>query len=411
MTRRTWFWILPVLVVLFAFAAFDAGMRLLVGPSPHVYGTFRGVDLPPFRVAASGAPPRANLDAPADRVVVGGVAITAGDLLGYVRDDAEIGYVSEESRRSKNGWWQTNEIGARSRVPTPKAVSPGRKRVAIFGGSNAEGSRLPQEETWSARLQELRPDLDVVNFGVDEYAMGQSLLLDRRMRGRIDYDVSLYVFVPYQDPWKEVNVIRYLEERWSSSVPEPRFVLEGSGLRLIPPFYPRGATVYERDYPVPSPELRAHLRTFDRFYVPDLYEPSLASHFMLWKLIVARRERFTQKLTRRAIGTDVDGEGFEVSRRILQAASDEAAASGRRFVVAVLPVERDLAVQPKLEKARVRWNHIVTSIRERGLETIDLAPALSEVPAAERDAGYDGTHYGPKMSRAIAQAIADALGR
>jgi hypothetical protein len=217
------------------------------------------------------------------------------------------------------------------------------------------------------------------------------------------------VWVPYHDPWRDVNVIRYLGERWGSSSPMPRFVLDGEGIRLVPPLYPRGTTVYERDYPEASPELRAHLRAYDRFYVPALYEPALATRLMFWKLIVARRERHTQKLTRRAIGTDVGGEAFELSRRILLTARDEGRTAGRRVVVVVLPVERDLEVLDRLDKARVRWRAIVDSLQARGLEVLDLAPALSVLPPEERDSGIDGTHYGPKMSRAIARASAEGV--
>jgi lysophospholipase L1-like esterase len=280
-------------------------------------------------------------------------------------------------------------------------------RIAAFGDSFAAGTRLPHDETWAAQLQVLRPDLDVVNFGVDGYGLGQSLLLDRRMRGRLDYEVSLYMFVPYHDPWRDANVIRYLGERWNSFTPMPRFVLEGDGIRLVPPFYSRGSEVYERDYPEASPELRAHLRAYDRFYVPALYEPApFLSKFVLWKLIVARREQFTQKLTRREIGTDVDGEGFELSRRILKAAQVEGAAGGRRLLVVVLPVERDLENLAKLEKARNRWSRIVESLRAEGLETLDLAPALLAAPPGEIDQGRDGSHYGPKASAVIAKALA-----
>jgi hypothetical protein len=92
----------------------------------------------------------------------------------------------------------------------------GSRRVAVFGDSFAAGTRVPQESTWTGSSKRNRPGLEVVNFGVDGYGMGQALLLDRRMRDRIDYGVALYVFVPWHDPWRDVNVVRYLGEGWNS---------------------------------------------------------------------------------------------------------------------------------------------------------------------------------------------------
>jgi hypothetical protein len=405
-----WLVLLTVLAVVVPIALFEAGIRVFIAPSPRSYGTFRGVELPPLAIIPFAHPVSRNEEAPFEHLAVDGHPITRGDLFGYLKEDPDLGYVWEPNRRSKNGWWQSNELGARSRTPTPAAIPAGRTRVVVFGDSFAAGTRLPQEETWPAQLAAARPDLDVVNLGVDGYGLGQALLLDRRMRGRIDYDVALYLFVPWHDPWRDVNVIRYLGEGWGSYTPMPRFVLDGPGLRLIPPFYPRGSMVYERDYPTASPELRAHLRAYDRFYVPFLYEPPpVLSRFVIWKLLAARRGEEERRRIRFAIGTELDGEAFEVSRRILKVAGDEAAASGRRMIVAVLPVAADLGQLAESEDARDRWRRIVTGIGSRDVETVDLAEALAAAGPGELDEGRDGTHYGPKASAVIARALAGRI--
>jgi hypothetical protein len=408
--HRKWLIILPFVATLLPLAMFEAGVRLFIEPSPYSYGKFRGAELPPLKLIPFPRAVRPDLEAPFQDLVVGGEKITRGDLFGYRREDPDIGYVNEENRRSKNGWWQSNEIGARSRTPTPRAVPVGLRRVVVFGDSFAAGTRLPQDAMWTAQLQGIRPDLDIVNLGIDGYGLGQALLLDRRMRGRIDYDVALYLFVPWHDPWHDVNVMRYLGEGWSSFTPMPRFVLDGEGLRLVPPFYPRGTMVYERDHPEASPELSAHLHTFDRFYIPYLYEPPpVVSRFVLWKLIAAKRGENARRRIREEIGRNVDGEAYELSRRILKTAHDEGAAAGHRVVVAVLPVQANLAQIGKSVEAREHWRRIVSGIRAQGIETIDLADALAAAPPEDLDAGYDGTHYGPRASAVIAGAIAAAL--
>ena len=59
----------------------------------------------------------------------------------------------------------------------------------MFGDSFAAGTRLPHEQTWTSQLQALRPDLEVVNFGVDGYGgvVQLPLALDRVLAGESPY--------------------------------------------------------------------------------------------------------------------------------------------------------------------------------------------------------------------------------
>lgn len=407
---RFWLFLLPVVAVVVPVAAFEIGLRFFVQPSPYSSGRLHGRELPPLKVVPFDHSMRPDAAQPIEGLVVDAKRITRGDLFGFLKEDPEIGYVWEPARRSANGWWESNALGARSRTATPRTVPGGLRRVAVFGDSFAAGTRVPQELTWPARLQALRPDLDVVNFGVDGYGMGQSLLLDRRMRAKIDYGIALYLFVPWHDPWRDVNVIRYLGEGWGSYTPMPRLVPDGEGLKLVPPYYARGTEVYDDDYLRLSPGLRDHLRAYDRFYIPSLYEATpVLSHLMLWNLIAARRGEDERRRVREEMGGRLDREAFEVTRRILKVARHEATESGRRVVVAVLPVQSDLAQLAKDPAARERWKGIVEGIRALGAQTIDLAPALSQATPDRIDEGYDGTHYGPNASEVIAEALAREL--
>jgi hypothetical protein len=409
MSKRVWVVALPVLAVALPLAAFEVGMRFVVKPSTRSAGLYRGIELPPVPVVPYRFV-RPDPGTPVPGAVVDGHPLTRGDLFGSLREDPEIGYALTPAFRSRYGWWESNELGARSRTPTSKAVPEGRRRVAVFGDSFAAGTRVPQESTWTVQLEAKRPGLEVVNFGVDGYGMGQALLLDRRMRDRIDYGVALYVFVPWHDPWRDVNVVRYLGEGWNSFTPMPRFVLDGAGIRLVPPLYPNGTAVYEKDFPAISPGMRDHLRAYDRFYVRSLHEPPpVISHLMLWKLVAGNRGANRRAEIREEIGRDVGGEAFEVCRRILKSADDEARARGAKVLVAVLPVQADLEQLAKDPGARDRWQHIVRSIHVRGIDTVDLAPSLLAAPAADIDFGADGTHYGPKVGAVVAQTLAPYL--
>jgi hypothetical protein len=60
----------------------------------------------------------------------------------------------------------------------------GKPEVVLVGCSFTMGAAVSDEETWGWRLQELRPDLEVVNRGLGGYGTFQSLLLLEQLLGR-----------------------------------------------------------------------------------------------------------------------------------------------------------------------------------------------------------------------------------
>ena len=173
---------IPLLVVLgsalAALLLFEVGARLAVRPSQVAWGTLGRRELPPLPLVPQASSPDVDPDLPAG-------SLTQGDLYGIFQEDPEIGYTWAPSRVSRHGWWRANALGARADVETLPSVPAGKHRLLVFGDSFAAGTRLRGVDTWAARLAGARPDLDVVNFGVDGYGMGQSYLLFRRVRERV----------------------------------------------------------------------------------------------------------------------------------------------------------------------------------------------------------------------------------
>src|SRR5262245_48549631 len=130
----------------------ELATHLLVEASPTSYGTFMGLDLPPIRLLRGSTPELLDPSTPIQGATAG-TNLTRGDLWGHFRLDPQLGYTYQESVTSRNGWWQSNNFGARSRTNVERHLSPGRTRVLIFGESFAQGSRLPQEEAWPTIMQ------------------------------------------------------------------------------------------------------------------------------------------------------------------------------------------------------------------------------------------------------------------
>jgi hypothetical protein len=405
--KRRWLLaLLPVAATCAACLAFEFVARPFLRPSPTAGASLVGRDLPPYRVVAGAMqtfdPQKIWMDGPNPENV------TVGDLWGILREDPVLGYVPLENARSRLGWWQSNNLGARSTRVTSRRVRPGRKRLLIFGESYGQASRVHQENAWFERLQLARPELELVNLCVDGYGMGQAYRRYELIRDQVDFDGVVFVFVPESDLWRDINTIRNLAEGWDAYTIMPRYVLEGSELRYIPGPYAIGSEIYRHDVPQLSDHVREHLRRYDRFYEPLLFEDvpildRLVSYRLLARWVGERRRRrtYTEAASR------VDSEAMNVTRRIFQEMHQDLQRRGKEFELVLLPEPQVLAPVRAGDLRRAsQWRSRLERLQADGLPVVDLLPALRALPEPTLDVGYDGTHYGPRVNEALAEILA-----
>src|SRR5262245_22958067 len=89
---------------LVALVGVELTARAIVKQSDRSAGVLLGRQLPPLRIVPA-HPTRGLRESPYAEMVIDGKRITIGDLWGYHRDDALLGYTVEENTRSVNGWW------------------------------------------------------------------------------------------------------------------------------------------------------------------------------------------------------------------------------------------------------------------------------------------------------------------
>jgi hypothetical protein len=88
---------------------------------------------------------------------------------------------------------------------------------------------------------------------------------------------------------------------------------------------------------------------------------------------------------------------------------NEVVNDGNDFILVFLPTRTDLKKLKRNYFYRRIWQSMVSSICEGDFICIDLSDELRKLPVEELDAGYDGTHYGPKTNRLIAEKIGQQL--
>jgi hypothetical protein len=391
---------------LLAATVFEIGLRLLVSPSEISYGRLGGGELPPLRVIREDAFLEVDRNRWHDQMVIQGQKITRGDLWGILREHETIGYVPLENATSVNGWWQSNDLGARARRNFAETPATGVRRVLVFGDSFAQGSRLPQEETWTTALDSLSGGSEVVNFGVDGYGMTQSFLRYREVRDRLDYDVALVMFVPSADLVRDINTHRALIG-WQASIVLPRFLVEKGRLELVPSLYANLEEVRRNNPHEASAELRRHLRAYDRLYLPAKHESlPIVGNLVLYKLVarayyVNQEEKLVGALMRS------DSEAMQVTRAIFDAMAREVTAEGKRFCLVLLPTDHDVRRYETTTRYRDLWDTMAATMCPDGAGCMDLMPRLRNAP--ELDRGYDGSHYGPLASEFIAEVVWQGL--
>jgi hypothetical protein len=389
MSRQAILNTLTVLItVLVCFVALELGLRWLIKPSPHSYGRLLGVDLPPLRLAMNEPPSQTSLDE-GYGLVVDGRKITYGDLWGYYRPDPVLGYAPQESIVSANGWWHNNELGARSSRPISPDVPPGHKRVLIFGESFAAGSRVPQEDAWPDVMDQSDNGLEVINFAVDGYGMGQSFLRFQTLQSRLNFDAVVLMFVPSDDLWRDINTVRaFADPQWHGP-PMPRFIIQDDRLELI----------HYRESIASEQSLWKHAALYDDFYCV----PWDSSWWIVGKVAVTAYCNLKAQRMLLHIKSPASA-AMNLSRKIFAAMEAEVAASGALFLLVILPTDKDLAQIEAGRRAGAKWTRVASSACGAVARCLDLSTGLLKV-AGRLDQGYDGTHYGPEANRIIAQLI------
>jgi hypothetical protein len=106
---------------------------------------------------------------------------------------------------------------------------------------------------------------------------------------------------------------------------------------------------------------------------------------------------------------DPGAEAVRVSEAIFGRMEADVRARGRRFVLAVLPADRDLLRYRDDPEFRRLWAQRAEAVCGRLAECVDLMPAMHDAPADSIDFGYSGNHWGPRASRLIARLLAGRL--
>lgn len=368
-------------------------------------GIVFGKEIPPIRIVPTdlttiNTSKSKHLE-PFNDINLDGVKVTRGDLFGVMQEDSKIGYAPLENFESANGWWKSNNLGARRDVATEYKPDPGKLRTLLFGDSYTQGSRIRQGDSFAAVLEKLSPNTEYLNFGVDGYSTAQAYLRFKALKNSVLFDNIVLITVPTADLWRDISVSRYFGDRWVSYKFQPRFYLQGGELLLAKsPFSDLASQLKDGPGFFVS---RAHLQRYDAFYFGE-YEPSpLTDIFVTSRIAKAALASFKRKRLHRNI-KDPASEAVQVTRAIIAAMKRDVVESGANFFVVVLPTFADILRHRSEAQFRREWGAMRGALCE-SVSCIYLMEDMDRFNIEEFDFGVDGSHYGTNANRLIAESL------
>jgi hypothetical protein len=260
-----------------------------------------------------------------------------------------------------------NSLGFRNREVEPEKA-PGTTRILTLGDSMAYGIGVENDETFSARMEQLDPRIEVINAGASGYHPGQQLLLLEEQGLALAPDLVLIAYF-----WNDL-VDAYRDQY-------TRFTVDNGSLQLHAPSPPT------REHPAFS-AARERRKRAERDY-KRLRGRSYLYRFVSDRLKILRpmlREELGTLEDRNVYVTPAELEpAWELSFALVLEIANVARAAGAQPVLVVLPdqvqVEPDVDVVGIDDSLLTVQERLLPFAREHGIPAIDLKPDLREIRA------------------------------
>lgn len=341
------------------------------------------------------------------------VAIEAGRVRPHqTMLDAELGWVPDPHRKHPD--YHYDWSGARVGVaPLARERRAGVRRVVAVGCSFTHGDEVAGEQTWAARVDAAREDMELVNLGCGGYGLDQALLRLRRDGLVLEPDEVWFGWLP-------AATLRV------TTVFPPLLVHEARTILFKPRFHldERGGLV---EVPNPAPSLAATLAALasqEAFLdavgegdlrlvrTPSAYAPR-GSHW-LHHSFIARTLLTYRDQRRRPVWdwlADPESEVYRLYRALVLALRGEAEAAGARFRMWVLPAVSHPHRSRQLTGG-LYWSALAADLSRAGVEIHDMSPVLEAAgghanPALWRPAG----HYSAQANALVAGEMLGVLER
>jgi hypothetical protein len=257
--------------------------------------------------------------------------------------------------RGTKGWQTTTEV--------PK----GKIRVSVYGDSFTHGDEVQLYETWADQLQQMRPKLEVLNFGVPAYGTDQAFLRFRRDGRKLKANAHILAIWP-EDIARNVNVIRFfLNPRGNLGTSKPRFVMESGELKLLnSPVLSKQAFLDVVLNKKVSPVVN-----LDYWYREDEQRFPYYYRLQCLRAVLSTYNTYQRREIRNRLYFDKSGEALTVTVAIAKAFNKEVRTLGAKPYVAIIPMREFL------DSHATGKFPLVELLRAQSIPVLDFGPAIA----------------------------------
>ncbi|HUR27638.1 MAG TPA: hypothetical protein VM509_05580, partial [Planctomycetota bacterium] len=259
------------------------------------------------------------------------------------------------------------------------------------------GDEVENQDTWQRRLEEGRPDLEVLNLGVPGYGTDQALLRWRRDGSRFQSQFVILGIWP-ENMCRNLGCFRYYLVPTESFASKPRMLLEDGALRVINSPVAEGdeltATLAEPE----SHPLLAH----DFWYRAEETQPKAFQAVRVFRVAESMLSALGRKRERMRLYTGANPAGIDITVAIARQFSADVRAAGATPLVLIIPMRDLLGMHTAVPPFP-----LVRRLREQGLDVIDLGPRIA---AAVKERGAAALyarsgHHSIEGNRVLAAAL------
>jgi hypothetical protein len=318
--------------------------------------------------------------------------------------------IGPNSRTVENGTpYESNDIGVRADRSYAPVPAPGVTRIGVFGPSFAHADDVALEDSWPYLIEQSRPDLEVMNWGVGGYGTDQAFL--RYSESGVAYEPHVVIIVYEEDNLRR-NVNRYrpfVHAQTGLPLTKPIFIPQGDGLMLLENPFRSLAELRETASGNPRRFLDAACPN-DYFCVRERYQPSRLDWLMSYRLLrtVAFEIQYRDRLPYLTTWQDsyADPYPVEITLRLLKMFAQTARQHGSTPVVATfayrVTLEEYAAGKPPM------YQGLINRLRSDGVRVLDLTPEFVAANGGSGDfTGYfaPGGHYNEAGNRVVSGAV------
>ncbi len=300
----------------------------------------------------------------------------------------------------------SNSMGIRGLREYPLEPVADMLRIATFGSCATFGCGFSDEDTWQAQLEQARPDLEAMNWGVEEYGLDQSFLRYQHQGASYQPDI---VIIGFEEDILQHSVNRFLlfyDQETNLPLTKPIFVESEKGLILLENPFGNFTTLSNTLLNTPD-------QLLDLVCPQDVYcdespyrsKPlDIFNSFRLFRTVLYEANQVSKT-------EDISIYNLYVQRINLLLTGkfvEEISRNGSLPVVLIFPERQSIEIHERGEKTL--YQDGITLLQEKGIQVIDLAPAFAHAKRTE-SANYldyytsDGRYFNQLGNYIVSQTV------